>query len=142
MVDCCDDPLLAVGDEYVLFLKNDWTCAPSLPAAPCSLPPTPLDNTFYPTGSVQGKFLVQNNRVYSYKVLYPQQYYWLMIDVDGLPLQQFEAGVRSDNVQPSLLSILSPLVAIPIGAFAAIAIFITFVMVRREQRKRSTNTVL
>jgi len=88
-----DGPLLAVGSKYVLFLKNGWTCLPSPPAAPCILPPTPLDKTFGTTGGAEGKFLVQNDLVYGYKALYPLEFDWMRLDVNGVPLAQFEAAL-------------------------------------------------
>jgi hypothetical protein len=44
-----EDPLMKVGEEYVLFLKKH----PS------------VENTFYMTGSYQGKYKIQDNKVYS-----------------------------------------------------------------------------
>ncbi len=89
------DPLLVTGDQYVLFLTNDWNCAPSPPAAPCVLPPTPLNITYHIVGGPQGKFLLQNGFVSGFKTLYPQQNNWIRVDANSVPLSQFIAKVQS-----------------------------------------------
>ena len=83
-------PILSVGSEYVLFLSDDWMCFPSPPAAPCILPPTPLDITYHMIGGAQGKFLVKNGLVYGYRTLYPSDYSWMIVDANGVPLTQFK----------------------------------------------------
>jgi len=88
-------PVVSDGSQYVLFLSNNWTCAPSPPAAPCTLPGTPLVSTYHLVGGAQGKFLVQNGMVYGYKTLYPNDYSWMVVDADSIPLAQFEAQVQS-----------------------------------------------
>ncbi len=83
-------PILVAGSKYVLFLESLGPCLPSPPNAPCVLPPTPTDMTYTIVGGAQGKFLVQNDLVYGYKALYPNDYSWLPIDANGIPLSQFE----------------------------------------------------
>lgn len=88
-------PVIAPGQEYVLFLTNNWSCAPSPPSPPCVLPPTPVASTYIIVAGAEGKFLVQNGLVYGYKSLYPRDYSWLPIDANGVPLDQFIQEVRS-----------------------------------------------
>ncbi len=88
------NPILIVGNEYVLFLLNKWDCAPA-PDLPCTLPPTPLSVTYYAQGGPQGKFLVQSGLVYGFKTLYPQLNDWVKVDASAVPLNQFTAEVQS-----------------------------------------------
>jgi hypothetical protein len=90
-------PLLTVGGSYVLFLSNNWRCAPSPPSPPCILPPTPLSTTYYIVANEQGKFVLQNGLVYGMKTLYPQYDYNLAFDADGVPIDQFLSEVSSSG---------------------------------------------
>jgi len=89
------DPLLVVGDQYVLFLTNNWNCAPSPPAPPCVLPQTQLSVTYHIVGGPQGKFDVRDNLVYGLKSLYPPLDDWIRVDAKGIPLDQFVKQVQN-----------------------------------------------
>lgn len=89
------DPLLPVGQRYVLFLSSDWTCAPSPPSPPCTLPPTPLGDTFHIVGGPEGKFQVTNGLVYSFSALYPDKDRGLGVYANGTPLGSFLNQVNS-----------------------------------------------
>ncbi len=86
------NPLMSVGNKYVLFLSNNWDCGPN-PQPVCYRPPTPLSLTYAPVGGSQGKFLVTNGLVYGYKTLYPRDNDWIKVDANGVPLDQFIAGL-------------------------------------------------
>ncbi|SRR5713101_5105714 len=89
------DPLLVVGNQYVLFLANYVNCLPSPPAPPCVLPGTQLNITYHVVGGPQGKFLVQNGSVFGFKTLYPQLDDWIRVDANAMPLSQFVTKVQS-----------------------------------------------
>jgi hypothetical protein len=89
------DPLVTVGQRYVLFLSSDWTCAPSPPSPPCILPPTPLGTTFHIVGSPEGKFQVANGLVSSFSALYPDKDRGLGVEVSRTPLDTFLNQVNS-----------------------------------------------
>jgi len=87
------DALIAVGQSYVLFLSSDWTCLPSPPYAPCTLPPTPLNNTYHIVGGLEGKFLVLSGLVFSYSALYPIADQGLGAYVNGTNVDSFKSEV-------------------------------------------------
>jgi len=89
------DALIEVGQSYFLFLSSDWTCPPSPPYAPCTLPPTALDNTYHIVGGFEGKFLVAQGLVFSYSALYPIPDGGLGTYVNGIPENQFKSEVES-----------------------------------------------
>ncbi len=103
------DPVLSVGQQYVLFL---WHCGQV-----CSVVPEP---SYAIPGGPQGKFLLQNGLVYGMKTLYPQEDSWLRIDANGVPLDQFTLAVQDETSSGSSWWYSVSLWSFPIAAATAV----------------------
>ncbi len=84
------NPLLRVGEKYVLFLSS---CSSSESRPVCEPLPTPPNETYQILGGPQGKFLVSKGLVFSLSILHPETDGGLGVDVNGQPLEAFLSGV-------------------------------------------------
>lgn len=125
------DPMVTIGQNYVLFLTNNWKCAPSPPSPPCALPPTPLKITYIIVGGPQGKFLVVNGHVYGYKSLFPDKDSWLKVDANGILLSDFLSQLRNVYFMNELL----PFVLLFVGLISAGVVLVTLSLVNHRHRR-------
>lgn len=106
------DPSIQVGNRYVLFLFNTGVseggfspgglCLTYPPVVRCHYFPPPTNETWGITGGPQGKFLVKDGLVYGFKTLYPQLYGNMIVNADGVPLDQFVSLIHSTQQFVSL----------------------------------------
>ncbi len=90
--------------------------------------------TYLIVGGPQGKFLVVNDLVYGYKGLFPEKDDFLLIDANGVPLNNFLEQIRNTYFTHELL----PNILFSVGLISSGFVVVILSLIRPRLKKTRT----